>query len=456
MLKGHIILCIIAVFALSACKKDNGFGSEKIPSESTLDLIYDESSDLEALTVYENPIRTDRMLFNYMGHIEQTVFGKTTANVTVQYGLPADISIENAPYTVKSANLYFFYDNYFGDTTAPVSFSVHRLSHQINNSQIYYSDFVPQYEGEVLGEVQNMMIMPNTAIPLRDDDTIKLSGFVKIPIDIAYAEEIRDLLETGLITNDTLFHNRFPGLYIQTSPVQSGKCMIQLDLTHLSSGLVIDLEDNEGKAQVLVLPFTSSKFVHTGFVHDYTGTKVSEAIENGANNPDNKLYVQSQAGIKAEIKFLNLEKYKGKLINKAVLEVYEVQKPEPNFLRTLSLFPLKKGKNGQNESLEDYSADMFGPAFVDSSLKSDNGETLYRYQVNITNLLKNYAFGKNDFSSIYLTNYPVFSSQPKFILDDNNTVKSRYVEPATLIFGSPNFAENEKKMKFKIWYSTKK
>src|SRR5690606_23646830 len=117
---------------------------------------------------------------------------------------------------------------------------------------------------------------------------------------------------------------------------------MQLDLTHLSAGVYIELVDKEGKDQMFVLPFSNSTFTHTTLLQDYQGTRVEAAVQNGENISDGKLYIQSQAGVKTEIRFNNLEQYKGKLINKAVLEIYQVEKPSSDFLRVLNVYPLLK------------------------------------------------------------------------------------------------------------------
>lgn len=456
MKNNQIAICLtVLLLIITACKKDNGFGSDLLPGENALDLIFHEDTEITTLSKFEDPLRTDRILFNYLGYIEDPVFGKTTASSTVQFGLPVDFDLSQAPFTVKSVTMYLFYDNHYGDTTLPVSITVHKLNSVMNSSVIYKSDYIPSYNSTPIGQVTNFLIQPNTPVLLRDTDTITAKGIIKFPIDMSFGEEVNTLLQTGLITNDTLFNSRFPGFYIQMNPSQKGKAMMQLDLTHLSAGVYIELVDKEGKDQMFVLPFSNSTFTHTTLLQDYQGTRVEAAVQNGENISDGKLYIQSQAGVKTEIRFNNLEQYKGKLINKAVLEIYQVEKPSSDFLRVLNVYPLLKGSNGENVALSDYTSSFYGPALVDSSLTGINGEKLYRYQVNITNLMKDYAFGKKTFNSIYLTNYPVFDETPRFVLD-GNSVLSQHVEPASLIFGTPDYIDAEKRMKLKVWYTLSK
>ena len=212
------------------------------------------------------------------------------------------------------------------------------------------------------------------------------------------------------------------------------------------------MTDKNGDDQIFVLSFSTSDFIHTSLINDYQGTVVDAAIQSGQNPIDDKLYIQSQAGVKTEVTLNNIEKFKGKLINKAVLEIYEVEKPLDDFYRVLNVYPLFKGTGGENIAIPDYTSSFYGPTYLDTLQTGSNGEKLVRYQVNITHLMNEYARGKISLSSIYLTNYPVFDLTPKFIIGDNS-VLSQNIEPASLIFGGPNYIDIEKRMKFKVWYS---
>lgn len=455
MIRKYLSLCLIATVAISACKKDKGFGSGNLPSESTLEIIYDENTAIEAKVLYEDPLRTDRMVYNYLGQIVHPTFGKTTASTSVTFGLPANFNLEKAPFEVEDVNLYLFYDDFYGDSTVPVSFAVYELDHTINTQVTYKSDFNPTYNSTPIGELQNIMLEPNTPKPLREGDTTLVVGFMKIPLEKSFGDRVRDFLHTGLITNDTMFINRFPGLHLNTSASPQAEAMIQLDQTHTSAGVYITLKDKDGDNQILVLPFGTSKFTHTTLLQDYSSTHIDQVIQNGGVDMEEKLYLQSQAGVKTEVNFLDIEKYKGKIINKAVLEIYEVEKPLDNFKRALAVYPLKKGASGNNEPLDDYQDAFWGPGYLDTTATTTSGESVVKYEINITKLLKDYAIGKDDFQSIYLTNYPVFSEQPKFVSVDD-AVKSFHIEPNSLIFGSPDYPNQEKRMKFKVWYSLKK
>lgn len=456
MKRFRLLICSITVLiVMYSCKKDNGFGSDLLPNENELDLQYDESYDIIASTKFEDPLRTDRMLFNYLGYLEHPIFGSSTGSVAIQFGLPTELDLTLAPFTVQSVQMYAFYDNHFGDTTAPVTLTVHPLSQAVNTSRIYKNNEELPFEPNEIGRLQDYYFTPNTPQRLRDNDTISAKGFFRVQIEKNYGEAVKNLLETGLITNDTLFFNRFPGIYIQPSLSQKGKTMVQLDLTHLSGGVYVYLKDKNGADQIFILPFSSSSFNHNTISHEYGGTVVESAVNSGVNPLDEKLYLQTQAGTKVQVQLNDIEKYKGKIINKAILEVYEVEKPQTGHLRALNIYPLLKGESGENVSLLDYTANFYGPTYADTSLVGNDGQKMIRFNVNITNLMKDYALGKKTFNSIYLTNYPVFDESPKFIIGDN-AVLSQHVEPASIIIGSANYPESEKRMRLKVWYTHSK
>ncbi|MCO5249521.1 MAG: DUF4270 domain-containing protein [Chitinophagales bacterium] len=446
-----LYILFFVLLSFTACKKDKGFGSNLLPEDNPLNLDYIEDEAITAHSLFESPLRTDRMLFNYLGYLEDPILGNTTGRVSIQYGLPSEVDTSLTPFTVESVSLNMYYDNFFGDTSIPVNLNVYRLQSKFNTNITYNSDFVPPYDHSPIGQLENY----HYGSGFLKDSTGIISGHIEIPLENSYGEEIVNLLKTGLIRNDTLFYTRFPGLFIQPQDIQLGKAMVQLDLTNILGGVYLKLKDKNGEDLTFILPFSNSRFVHNNLEHQYQGSVVENAILNGGTGSQNQLYIQSQAGVKTEVAFENLSQYKGKLINKAVVEIYEVEK-NPKSLRVLSVYPLMKGKSGENVAIKDYTSTYYGPTYVDSSQTDSHGEILYRYQVNITNLLKEYALGKVDFKSIYLTNYPVFSTESIFVLDQATTIQSQHIEPADLIFGSENYADSERRMRFKVWYSQPK
>ena len=449
--KINFYILIFTLLSYTSCKKDTGFGSNLLPEDNPLELEFVEDDAISSRTVFENPLRTDRLLFNYLGFLEDPLYGSTKGSVSIQFGLPSEIDVSLAPYTLEDVSLKLYYDNTFGDTTAPVSIGVYQLLTKFNGNITYKSNYVPPYNSIPIGMIENYYYSDGFA---KDSNGV-INGLLEIPLEKSFGESVVDLIETGLIRNDTLLYAQFPGIFIQPLPSQTGKAMLQLDLTNLLGGVYLKLKDSQGEQHTFILPFSNTRFMHNSIEHQYSSSEIQRVVDNGGVGADGEMYIQSQAGVKTEVSFDNLDVYKGKLINKAVLEIYEVKK-NPGSLRVLSVYPLMKGKNGENVALKDYTSNYYGPTYVDSTVNDQNGGKLYSYKVNITNLMKEYALGKTDFKSIYLTCYPVFSEDPIIVLDNSSTVLSQHIEPANLIFGSENYSDTERRMRFKVWYSQNK
>jgi hypothetical protein len=228
-----------------------------------------------------------------------------------------------------------------------------------------------------------------------------------------------------------------------------------MNYTELAGGIYVTMKNRNGVDVTMVFPIATASFYHTAFAHNYAGSLIESAI-NSTEVGSQVAYIQSQAGVKTWIQFPALDKYKDKLINKAVIEIYEVDSPAINTPRPRNIFPLKKGTDGKNEAILDYSSGFYGPARIDTSTRDEFGNRIVKYQLNISNYFKDLVFGKNENNGIYLTNYPIFDPTPGFIFNQGNIIQSQYVEPSSVIIGGPAHPDTSKRMRLKVWYSMPK
>lgn len=444
-------------FIFSGCKKDSGFGGDLLPGDNTLGLIFDDSTEITVTTIQEEPLRTDRMLFNYIGHINSPVFGTSTAKSFIEVTRPSSIPADSlGPYTLKSVALNLFYDKYFGDTTEPVSWDVYKIDRTPVKTNIFYSDFVPGFSFQKLGSLNNYLIKPNTPSKFSElDTTAGRTNFLQIKLENFLGYSFINLMKSETLRRDSLFWAYFPGLYVTPSASQPGKAMLQMNYTDIAGGIYVTMLNGKGQIVTMVFPIATASYYHTGFFHEKAGTEAGLAI----GNPDagkTKAYIQSQAGLKTLVEFPDLSRFEGKLINKAVLEVYEVDTPAINTPRPRNIFPLKRSVDNKNQAILDYTSAYYGPGRIDSSEVDDNGKKIIRYDINISNYFKDLVFGKNDNKGLYLTNYPIFDLTPGFIFNTGTITQSQYVEPSSVVIGGPAFPDAKKRMRLKVWYSLPK
>jgi hypothetical protein len=450
-------LLAVGLLLLTSCKKDNGFGSSLLPGDDTIGLLYDDSTDLIVSSVYEAPLRTDRLLFNFLGGLQSPVFGNVSASNIIEVTRPAIVLPDSlGPYILKSVVLNLFYDRHFGDTTEPVNWEVTMLRRPITRSIIYKSDYVADAGTQVIGRLTNPFIQPNTPQKFSEDDTT--SGQLRLlqfKLDDFVGFSVINQMKSATLTIDSIFRNYFPGILIKAPTADAGKVMLQMNHTDALAGIYIYMKNGAGQDVAMILPVATSTFLHTGFQHRYQGSQVAAAASSTIAGRE-KAYIQAQAGVKTMVRIQNPERFKGKLINKAILEIYEVEEPAINTPRPRTIFPLRRSSDGKNESLIDYSAAFYGPAPLDTLTEGSDGKKIVRYRINISNYMKQLALGKEQNNGIYLAPYPLFDLTPGFILQQASIVQPQYIEPSAVVIGGPDYSDPQKQMKLKVWYSLPK
>lgn len=455
-----IKICIYSAALLllsTACKKDQGLGGGLLPGDDALGLIFDDTTSLIVSTVYESPLRTDRLLFNFIGGLQSPVFGTAAATSIIEISRPAIVPADSlGPYTLKSVVLNLFYDRHFGDTTEAANWQVNLLQAPMNRSIIYRSDFVPTIGSQAIGRLTNPFIQPNTPQKFSEDDTtagqLKLLQF-RIENYVGFS--LINQMNSPNIRVDSLFRQVFPGILIQPATANAGKVMLQMNYTDALSGIYVYMKNGAGQDVAMIFPIATSTFYHTGFQHRYTGSVVA-GIASSTSAGREKAYIQSQAGVKTQVRIQNPERFRGKLINKAVLEIYEVETPAINTPRPRNIFPLRRGSDGSNQALPDYSTALYGPARLDTLSTDDNGNKIVKYEVNISNYIKRLSFNQEQNDGLFLAPYPVFDLTPGFILQAANVIQPQYVEPSSVIIGGPEYPDPKKRMRLKVWYSLPK
>jgi hypothetical protein len=452
------LICLTAlVLLLSACKKDQGIGSNILPDTDNLGFLFDDSTELFVQTIKESPLRSDRMLYNYLGYLESTAFGSSTANTVIELVRPQTVPSDSlAPFTLESVSLNLVYDNYYGDTTVPVDIEVFQLQSLIDKSIVYNADYNFNTSMIPVGRASSYLYKPNTLVKLTADDTTSgTKGLLKIPMENYFGYALLNQIKTKTYNTDSLFKLYLPGLKVAVSNASKGKAMIQFNLSDAKCGLNVYARNKKGDKFTLFFPISPSLFYHSKFEHNYLGSLVGSSL-NSIQAGDEKCYLQSQSGTKVWVKFGNVEKFRNALINKAVIEVVELNATDNNTPKPRSIFPLKRTFDGGNTSLEDYSSNLFGPAPLDTTKTREDGSKIVKYQINISNYFQDFVLGKQDTFGIHLTNYPLFSQTPGFVLQTGTIVLSNYVEPSTIILAGPKNGDITRRMKLKVWYTLPK
>ena len=160
-------------------------------------------------------------------------FGKTDANIYVEFK-PASYPF-SIPDTLRfdSAYLVLHYSHSYGDSTQPQRVQVYQLSNPFNLDSTYTTCNLLDYESSgLLGE--------RIYTPKDLDDSIHLAtenvaNELRIPIDKAFIQSL--LSDTSARKTDSAFKSKFKGFAIVADQAFGGNALSYFDLTNADSRL---------------------------------------------------------------------------------------------------------------------------------------------------------------------------------------------------------------------------
>jgi hypothetical protein len=452
MFRFNIFFFLVCLTLLS-CKKDADIGKEILPGNDELNVAYSDSIGLICSTLIESPQRTDNIIFGYFGNITDPVFGYRNAVFTSQVIKPTLNSSQiDGPFTLVGIYLNVYYSSIIGDSTLPQSFVVKKMSGLIDRTINRYSDYLFPTSSVEIGSLYNYVARPSDSIvAIPDYSTTKSVRLMQIPLESYFGYGLLNNFIKTTSINDTVFANYLSGISI--APIgNSGNCWFEPNYSDSRNGIYLVYKDRLGVTQSAFFPFGA--FVHNYFQHDYTSGAVYQSIGNALYS-DTMSYVAANASIKTKVEIPNefLDKFSGKIINKAVLELTQV--PSPTSLAKPTVLSLTY-KNTSDKIVDVPDLSKFGSvSSIDSSQTDDFGNKMIKYQLNITNYLQQVLSGSITNSGLFITTYP---EAPSYWSIVDATTRSRlsrsYFAPYGLVFAGPNYSDSKYRMRIKVIYST--
>jgi len=292
------LLCVSTFFY--SCKNDEerlGLAGGNDP-----DIIVIDTFTVFTRTVPEDSFATHRQTLNIFGALNSTTYGKSSADVIVNFGLPDITNFEfPAGSTVDSAFLVLEYAGtslYDGNLSASLNISAFELTEQVYLDSLYFSNRVFQFDNTPIGTA-------NTAFNLTDSVSVSFNGSTQ-----KQAPQLRLTLNNTVFTNklisgtaanfasNTAFKDFIKGVKITTDNSALGAndgVAAYLDLLNNNSGIHIYYNDT----QVVIFPINSGSAVVSTYAHDFTGTPIETQFNNPADY--NICYLQSMAGSRIRV-----------------------------------------------------------------------------------------------------------------------------------------------------------
>ena len=437
----------IILFSFS-CQKSFNTGDDLLPDDDNISIIFTDTSTIISETVLSVPSRTDRLLLNHLGCMDDPLFGKTSAMTSFELGLPIAGLDEDTlgPYSIDSFVLKVDINDFYGDSSQAQYFNVFTVVNNQEKLIDYYSDEVPPLD---LNPIVSLgPHIPSLAKRLRINeggDSSFVDPSLRFEIDHTVGQLILDNL--GNIEDFKDFERLLPGLAIAVDSSRAcGGGLYLLNLLSLSSSLRLHYKNSVNDTLVMFFPTFNSGYSRAVYEHNYTNTEVGMAINDGVNNEE-KSYVQGLAGVQTKIEMPHLENYSGTAINKAEIVITQIPDasaetytvPERIYLTT---------RDNQNliRNIDDFSfGDAYYGGIKDSILNADE-EYAYTYTINVSSHIQEIIDGKSENNALYITTIP------EQVYDGGSTNFSILL-PDRLILGGSNNPVDNSKIKLNLKYT---
>ena len=208
-------LFIIAVFF--SCDENNSLGSTIQPGKDRISVDY-KTVGLNSETVFVDSVFLRNSLA-MLGEFTDPTFGTTKSDFMAQLYCARDFSFPDDVKQIDSAYIYFYYDKWFGDSTAVHHLNVYELNKPLDIQGTFYSNIkaVDYFDPSMLLGQGSF-----TTGDLYTSDSLKnLSGystFIRIPVNLNLARRFLNDSKSHpeYFSTPENFQNYFKGIYVTT------------------------------------------------------------------------------------------------------------------------------------------------------------------------------------------------------------------------------------------------
>lgn len=294
--------------ALLSCSKDPyEIGFDLLPPGDTLNVRSTDTCTVEAFSVLQDSVRTDRIAALLLGSMTDPVFGRITADFYTQARMSYDAVDFGTNPALDSLVLVLPYSGFYGDTLSRLNVKVFEISEEFVYDSVRFSnetldtyptlladkDFVPHISDSVT--VFHQKAAPHLRINLTN-----LTNYLGNKILTA---------PEAVLASNTEFLKFFRGLHVAASPVSSGGVMLNFSIGASNSKMVIyyhneDDPKNDSLHFDFLISTSCARFVHADH-GDYL--EASQALKQQVLNRDSaqgarQLFLQGLGGIKVKVK----------------------------------------------------------------------------------------------------------------------------------------------------------
>jgi len=382
--KGRIILSffVFGIILISSCTKTNEFtiGKDFVESQTRLQVIDTFSVDLS--TVLLDSVVTSSQNIAYVGQYEDNIFGSINCNSYFDLAYESFSELDVKAVYDSSAFILYYTDYNYGDTTAMMSISIHRLTEKIvpYDKTYLFNTSSFHYESQVTGTV-SFYPVPHSS------DTA-----VSIPVN-SLGEELFNLIrdKDEKVSTQEWFTDYLKG-FVLTSGTTNNKALLGFKASseRLVMKIYYHLDKEEPEKKEITIKMGEATHQFNNVKYDFTNTPLynikMEKNEVPSTETGNKVFMQGLIGLIPKLRFSSLQDILAAdrwEILKAELIIEPVQFSYDLFSLPDSLYIYKTDKENRRTILnDDDSKPMIASFEFDKYLPENN-----RYTFNITSYI---------------------------------------------------------------------
>lgn len=453
---------ITLLILISSCKKDNSIGADILPQDDLLNVKFSDTFTLNSKTLADTFLRSDKLAKNYLGVINDGLFGLQKASIAIELDKPNTVYDDTlmTTFTVDSVVLFLKYNSVYGDTTVAQSFDVSTISNKINETLPYYSNSSMFPGTGVIGSLSNYLFTPTTnPVHISTTDSVGTNGILRVKLNSSLGTTILSLGQNTL-RDSSLFKNAFPGILIENS-TNAGKAMAEIDISSSYSSITIFYKDKYGVVKDMKLYASllknnsgtiSTRVNGINLFSNTLSSEVQNVVSSGFIS-DSINYILGQGGTTVRLSLPTITNLGKVAVNKAVITLTQImQNSQPEYTAPYYLALLKRNSSGNLDVLPTND----GIGILDTVATDGLGNKISRYSFNITKYIQAISVGTETNTDLYVATYRSGGTDGTVnVLNSilNGSVVNVGYAPYRVVTAGSNYSDSRYKMKLNLTYT---
>jgi len=405
---------VFTLWSTFSCNNPAAIDTTLLDSD-LLEIEVDSDFDLTAFTVEVDSVLAYGPGFTILrqypfGIYEDPIFGTTSATLVSQMYLneitaPTFTSEIMADSVVMELAINTA-EPFYGDTLSIVGLEVFEITETLDAANTFFSSNRVGTEAESIGSYEGVPnIVDSVEVTRFIADTLFTDTFpplIRFRLDNSYGDRILNAGE-DILESPTAFLGMFPGLEIRPTVSNEGLFSFNFNTfngsisQNINGGNILiyyTLDGVPAQFSIAINRLLSVKFLQ--YEQDYAGSDVEPFIENELLG-DSLLFVQGMTGVNSVVRFNDVDRLAGSLINGATLEVFATALNDDEDIRPLpsQLILQQLEDDGEFELTRDFfSSSIAGDLTIAGGLVEDVGNGIFKYTFDVVGQLQDIIEGE--------------------------------------------------------------